>query len=238
MNKRGIETDYLVGLLVIIAGAIVLLGAYNLIGTGIKEGTDSEICRQSVLQSAVSKIGTGNPLTSLKCKTKSRFIEGNKDKVASELMKDAYDCSYQYLDGKKDFVTSWENLGLDDFINDYFGEGNPQCFVCYIDTSSEEVLLKDEDLRKFKDKEIKLMVTREGFEIRKEKPLYVGFAITKQAYNKGISWNNFFSNLLPAATVLVPFMGTWKTGEYVSTTFIFDEKVIKEACGNEINVFL
>ena len=243
MNKKGMEAYYLVGLLLVIAGLIVIIFIYNSIKSGIESGTDSEVCRQSVLASTVSKyFGLGNPLLNLKCKTKSRFLEGDKDKVKEEITKDIYDCSYQYMDGKVDFISSWENIGLADFINDYFGDVKPhQCFICYIDNSKNEINFKFEDL-KFK-KEIKVQLSKDATTISKEKPLFIGFLISKQIFQKdnGV-WNGeykaFVYNLLPAVTLLVPFIDVWTNGEHYSATFVFDEKLLKEVCGNDrITVF-
>ncbi|MEK6934775.1 MAG: hypothetical protein AABW46_02755 [Nanoarchaeota archaeon] len=178
MNKRGIEAHYLVGLLVIVAGAIVLLGAYNLIGKGIKEGTDSEICRQSVLSTTVKKyikLGTSS-VDDLECVTKSNFYGGDYEKLKENLVRDIRDCSYQYWHGKLDFNDFWESV---------LGQKN-YCFVCYIETSDHSLSISPNELNNaiISDNEIENIQVFPGItelSMDKDKPLLVAYAIGKVA---------------------------------------------------------
>ncbi|MBI2499496.1 hypothetical protein HYV88_04610 [Candidatus Woesearchaeota archaeon] len=141
MNKKGMEAYYLVGLLLVIAGLIVIIFIYNSIKGGIESGTDSEVCRQSVLASRTSKfisLGTGNPLENLKCITKNKFfVDETSENIKRELVKDIYDCSYQYWDGKLDFTDFWSSI---------LSQKN-YCLVCYIEKTSNEFKISAQDLR-------------------------------------------------------------------------------------------
>lgn len=209
MNKKGLDAKVLVEFLLIVAGIIILFLVYKQITSGVKSGTDSEVCRESVLASTISKYpGLGNPLINLKCKTKSNALEGSK--FNDELKKDIKNCEYQFWDGKLDFVSKW---------GEFFKENIVSCFICYIDTPKDDV--KDE---------------KGNIKYKKNEPYFVGVRFNKgfggtieQKFNK--AREHYVTYPLKYLFHMVT-LGKYKgSGEDVYfESFILDTSSLKEMC--------
>nr|MBA4405380.1 hypothetical protein [Nanoarchaeum sp.] len=127
-GKKGLESNIVVAIIIIVS-AVILLIAVKLITDIGNDAVDREACRTSVLLKEKSKLLGTNPLVDkLNCETNLVDVNSKDEieikKIISEEM---YDCWYQFDEGKRDFLDTWD-----------FGKGDNYCFVCSrIDFSKE-----------------------------------------------------------------------------------------------------
>lgn len=194
MDKKGFESEELGKFLFFVASAVVIIIVVTLLIKGFGSKTESEVCRLSVLGASVEKtLKLGRePSLDLNCKTETKVYELSKEDLINELVKDMADCSYQYVGGEIDFLTSFWN---------YF-EGSQICFVCYIDTNEIEYTLDARELsnkfnrylREIKQERVLLYtnhILENGLVVSKDNPLLIVSRFTKSAYAQQFGIRHF-----------------------------------------------
>ncbi|MBS3155085.1 hypothetical protein J4404_01155 [Candidatus Woesearchaeota archaeon] len=119
MDKRAMSMTVLVTLIVLLAGAVVLMFATSSISGVIKSSSDKEACKQSVLLNSQKLTSILN--IPLKCKSQDQTIKNENDlKNAKEIIaKGMYNCWNQFGEGKLDFMG--EDSGVFCFICNKIG---------------------------------------------------------------------------------------------------------------------
>jgi len=140
MNKRGIETAYLIGILILIVSAAILY--YVIKVMPYTKIVSREACRLSVVARSnklLKGIGTVTPneLVPLNCKTEEIKIKtANPIEIEKEIANAMYDCWWQLGEGKKKFWTDslWKQLGIPKL-----GRIKSSCVICSVIKFDERI---------------------------------------------------------------------------------------------------
>ena len=113
-NKKGLEAEVLIGIIIIIMVSVVIF--FFLRGLTWKGVIDREACHQSVLmRSLPSAIGDSLKKTiPLKCKTEKILIDFDDEELIKNRIANAmYDCWWMLGEGKLDFFSETGTFGIE-----------------------------------------------------------------------------------------------------------------------------
>lgn len=213
--KKGDVSMVTVLLILALVGAVVLLIVVIAYKGPMEKKMDIELCRASITIVALSKIGTGGPLLSLKCLTDSKELDaGDKNKIMEVLNQDILSCWNMWGAGQIDFTSNWD-----------WGRRNTFCFVCSVlnfekdgGQITERDLLEGGVSYKIAP-DYESNKNFENLEIKKDNPLYVMYGVRKQFAETGV-WGR---------VRFIFTLGSYKSG---STSFLIvtNQNLAKETC--------
>jgi len=168
MNKKGIEQRYLVGLLIVVASLVVLFISSIALGDIFRKNSVSDICRFSVIAADLKgnvPFTSTDPCNDLECESVRDVIVGPKEVFLEEIGKDLTDCSYQYYDGRIDFLDTY---AIDDL----------HCFICYIRKSDRDIVFSGQELKqKIKLGNVRFNIPDKQYKVSRNDELYVGVLV-------------------------------------------------------------
>lgn len=146
-DKRGIEAEVLIGIIVIIISFVIIVLFFTFFQH--KEFLDKEACRDSVVLRSLPIIGQGQSFAPLNCKTQQIVIENKKyktdEEIKARIANEMYDCWWMMGEGKltpfkslKDEVVSGEGWG--------FKRISSACAICSVVSFDETLKSKNSQL--------------------------------------------------------------------------------------------
>ncbi len=200
-----------VGAIVILVGAIVVFIFLNNLNLFVREQSELEKCRLSVLAKSKSKLITfgAESDVELKCKTKIEEInERDKKMVMGIMAENMRECWWKFGEGKIDFLSEYDWFG-----SDY------RCFIC-----SKKIFRNDVERITHEDFE-RFLSTKKMEGSDKAYKNYFTWGSNRNIYSEG-SYDKEFSTK-NGESVYAVFVGAKKTihpenawwGEYVVAAF-------------------